>query len=94
MGCQQGGHMTNFQNSKKTKVVALHCSFQNLFELCSKVLLLWRYEVKDFQKCQGMICTGLMIVGHSTMESKKSFKSRLNLVSSRLVNAWERGQIL
>ena len=37
------------KNSKKTKVVALHCSFQNLFELCSKVLLLWRYEVKVFK---------------------------------------------
>jgi len=33
------------------KVVALHCSFQNQLELCSEVLLLWRYEVKDFQKC-------------------------------------------
>ena len=35
---------------KKTKVVALHCSFQNLFESCSKVLLLWRYEVEHFEK--------------------------------------------
>jgi len=38
------------KNSKKMNVVVLHCSFQNLFELCSKVFLLWRYEVKDFQK--------------------------------------------
>ena len=35
---------------KKTKVVALHCSFQNLFESCSKVLLLWRYKVEHFEK--------------------------------------------
>ena len=25
-----------------------HCSFQNLFELCPKVLLSWRYDGKDF----------------------------------------------
>ena len=31
----------------KAKVVALHCSFLNLFELCSKVLPLWRYEMKN-----------------------------------------------
>ena len=31
-------------------LVVLHCSFWNQFELCSKVLPLWRYEVKDFQK--------------------------------------------
>ena len=40
MGHWEGGHMTNFPNGQKTKVVALHCSFQNLFESCSKVLLL------------------------------------------------------
>ena len=50
MGQQEGGHMTNCQKWYKTKVVALHCNFQNLFKLCSKVLLLWRYEVKDFEK--------------------------------------------
>ena len=33
---------------KKNEVVALHCSFLDLFELCSKVLPLWRYDVKDF----------------------------------------------
>jgi hypothetical protein len=32
------------------KVVALNYSFQNQLEFCSKVLLLWRYERKDFQK--------------------------------------------
>ena len=35
---------------KKMNLVVLHCSFWNQFELCSKVLPLWRYEVKDFQK--------------------------------------------
>jgi len=35
---------------KKTKVVSLDYSFWNLFELYPKVLLLWRYEVKDLQK--------------------------------------------
>ena len=44
-------HMTNFLKWSKPKVVALNCSFQNLFESCSKVLLLWIYEVKDFEKC-------------------------------------------
>ena len=34
--------MTNYQNGQKTKVVALHCSFLNLVELYSEVLLLWR----------------------------------------------------
>ena len=50
MGCWDVGHMTNYQKWSKTKVVALHCSFLNLVELCSEVLLLWRYEVKDFEK--------------------------------------------
>jgi hypothetical protein len=36
---------------EKTKVIALDCSFRDQLELCSKVLLLWRYEVKYFQKC-------------------------------------------
>ena len=40
MGCWKGDHMTNFLKWSKMKVVALHCSFQNLFELCSEVLLL------------------------------------------------------
>jgi hypothetical protein len=43
--------MTNCLKWKKTKVIALDCSFQDQLKLCSKVLLLWRYEVKDFQKC-------------------------------------------
>jgi hypothetical protein len=51
MGCWEGGHMTNCLKWKKTKVIALDCSFRDQLELCSKVLLLWRYEVKDFQKC-------------------------------------------
>ena len=38
------------KNGQKTKIVALHCSFPNLVELCSEVLPLWRYEVKDFEK--------------------------------------------
>ena len=39
------------------KVVVLHCSFLNLLELWSEVLLLWRYQVRDsshhqhFQPC-------------------------------------------
>ena len=37
---------------KKTKVVALLCTFQNLLELCPIVLLLWRYELKDSSHCQ------------------------------------------
>ena len=41
---------------KKTKVVALHCSFQNQLELCSKVLPLWRYNIKDFQKHLVFFC--------------------------------------
>jgi hypothetical protein len=47
-GCQGDGHMTNYQKWSKLKVVALSCSFLDLFELCSEVLLLWRYEVKHF----------------------------------------------
>ena len=39
------------KNRKKTKVVALHCSFLNQFELCSKVLRLWRYDISDFPQC-------------------------------------------
>ena len=35
------------QNAQKTKIVALHCSFLNLVELCSEVLPLWRYDVED-----------------------------------------------
>jgi hypothetical protein len=44
------GHMTNYQKWTKMKVVALNYSFQNQLEFSSKVLLLWRYERKDFQK--------------------------------------------
>ena len=51
MGCWDGGHMTNHQKWSKTKAVALHCSFLNLVELCSEVLPLRRYDVKDFEKC-------------------------------------------
>ena len=40
------------KNGQKMKVVALYCSFPNLVELCSKVLLLLRYDVKDFEKCR------------------------------------------
>ena len=36
-----------FPKNIETKVVALHCNFLNLFEFCSTVLPLWRYEVKD-----------------------------------------------
>ena len=37
------------------KVVALKCSFTNLFKLCSKVLQLWRYDVTDFEKCHILV---------------------------------------
>jgi hypothetical protein len=50
MGYLDDGHMTNYQKWSKMKIVALNCSFQSQLEFCSKVLLLWRYEVKDFQK--------------------------------------------
>jgi hypothetical protein len=50
MGNQGDGHMTNYQKWTKTKGVALNYSFQNQLEFYSKVLPLWRYEVKDFQK--------------------------------------------
>jgi hypothetical protein len=44
--------MTNcLKWKKKTKIITLDCSFQDQLKLCFKVLLLWRYEVKDFQKC-------------------------------------------
>jgi hypothetical protein len=49
-GILDNGHMTNYQKWTKMKVVALNYSFQNQLEFCSKVLLLWRYERKDFQK--------------------------------------------
>jgi hypothetical protein len=56
-GSLEGGHMANYLKcSKKTKVIDLDCSFQNLFELCSKVLLLWRYEVKDFSEHCVFLC--------------------------------------
>ena len=56
IGHWEVGHMTNYQKWSKTKVVALHCSFLNLVELCSEMLLLWRYEVKDFEKCRIFFC--------------------------------------
>ena len=40
------------KNGQKMKVVALQCSFPNLFELYSKVLPSWRYDVKDLSECQ------------------------------------------
>jgi hypothetical protein len=51
MGYLDNGHMTNYQKWTKSKVVALNYSFQNQLEFCPEVLPLWRYEVKDFQKC-------------------------------------------
>jgi len=48
MGSWEDDHMTTLKNGEKVKVVALQCSFKNLFEICSEVLWLWRYEVKDF----------------------------------------------
>ena len=44
MGCWDVGHMTNYQKWSKNE----SCSFLNLVELGSEVLLLWRYDVKDF----------------------------------------------
>ena len=38
------------KNGQTWKVVALHCIFLNLVELYSEVLLLLRYDVKDFEK--------------------------------------------
>ena len=38
------------KNGEKQNVVALHCSFPNQFELYSKMLPLWRYEVKHFSQ--------------------------------------------
>jgi hypothetical protein len=35
--------MTNCLKWKKTKIIALDCSFQDQLKLCFKVLLLWRY---------------------------------------------------
>ena len=52
MGHQEGGHMTNCLKWSNIKVVALHYSFQNLFELYPKVLLLWRYELKNLSDHQ------------------------------------------
>ena len=40
--CTKDDHMTNFQKWSKVNVVALHCSFPNLLDLCFKVLPLWR----------------------------------------------------
>ena len=56
LGCWGDGHMTNCLNWSKTKVVAPHRSFQNLFESCSKVLPLWRYKAKDFEKRHIFFC--------------------------------------
>ena len=39
-----------FKNGK-TKVVTFDCSFLNQFELCSKVLPLWRYDLRYFSYC-------------------------------------------
>ena len=44
------------KNGQKMKVVALQCSFPNLFELYSEVLPSWRYDVKDFSECCVFFC--------------------------------------
>jgi hypothetical protein len=57
LGCPGGWSHDQFPKKVvKTKVIALHCSFQNQLELCCKVLLLWRYEVKDLQKHRVFFC--------------------------------------
>ena len=63
------------KNGKQMKVVALHCSFLNLFELCSKVLPLWRYEVKDFFNLFGFF----------------SIKTTPDKMISTNLESWEKG---
>jgi len=55
-GLLGGWSHDQFPKMVKMKFVGLHCSFHDQLELCSKVLLLWRYEVKDFQKCCLFFC--------------------------------------
>ena len=70
MGCWEVGHITKYQKWAKMKVVALYCSFLDLVKLCSEVLLLWRYDVKDFSECHVFFFVFLFFFGIFPYEHK------------------------
>ena len=77
------------QNGQKTKVVALHCSFQNLFELCSEVLPLWRYDVKDFEKRRIFFCFCIFLHENKTKQHDFTTFGKLKERATIIVS-WEK----
>ena len=71
------------KNGKKTKAVALLCSFQNLLELCPIVLLLWRYELQN-----GQLCLWLTLIIMSRLSPFFLLLSPRNLSSGWLLVEW------
>ena len=78
------------KNGLKTKVVVPCCSFLNLFELCSEVLLLWRYDVKDFESAT--FCFFLFFVFlHENKTKQHNFETFRKLKERpTIIVLWER----
>ena len=76
---------------RKTNIVALHCSFLNLVKLCSEVLL-WRYEVKEFEKCCDFFFVFFLfcIFSHENETKSHDFNSFRKLKGATIVVSWEK----
>ena len=74
------------------KVVALYCSFPNLVELYSKVLLLLRYDVKDFEKHRiFFFCFFFCIFLHENKTKQHSFTTFRKLKErATIIVSWEK----
>jgi hypothetical protein len=74
------------KNGKKIKVVALHCSFQNLFGLYPSMSPLWRYEVKDYSHCQLFSPFCIFLHEHNTKQHDfnifRNIKERATIIIS------------
>ena len=68
------------------KVVALQCSFPNLFELYFKVLLLWRYDVKVFLSAAFFFVFCIFLFGNKTKQHDfntfRKLKERTTIIVS------------
>ena len=83
--CWSGGHMTNCQKWSKMKVVALYCSFLNLVELYSEVLLMLIYHVKDFEKHHVFF---FCIFLHETQNKQHDFTFRKLKERATILTLW------
>ena len=85
------GHMTTTKIAQKIKVVALCCTFQNLFELCFEVLPWWRYDVKDFEKHCVFFFLFFCIFFHENQTKQHDFTTFRKLEErATIIVSWEK----